>query len=71
MLFVGREAGLVEGATVTVRSHAMAMTMNMEINKSGLFTIVLCMAEFPFMLIIAISNIKLPRRWGSFRCPNG
>jgi hypothetical protein len=49
-VLVDRGAGLVEGATDTDMSHAMATTMNMEMNKRGFFTRLMFMAEFPFTL---------------------
>jgi hypothetical protein len=49
MVFVGRGAGLVEGATDTDMSHAVATATNREMNKSGFFTILVYMAESPFV----------------------
>jgi hypothetical protein len=50
MVFVGRGAGPVEGATDTDMSQAMATRMNREISKRLFFTIILCMVRFPFVL---------------------
>jgi hypothetical protein len=50
VVFVGRGAGLVEGATVTDRSHAEVTMMIREMFKRGFFSSVLYMAEFPFVL---------------------
>jgi hypothetical protein len=49
-MFVGRGAGLVEGATDTDRSQAVVTSMSMKMDKRDLFRIVLFMAEFPFIL---------------------
>jgi len=59
IVFVGRGTGLVEGATDTDISHAIATTMNREMNKRGFF-IVLCMAEFPFVLDHSSQERKTP-----------
>jgi hypothetical protein len=46
IVFVGKGADRVEGATDTDMSHAIATRMNMEMNKRGV--LLRFMAEFPF-----------------------
>jgi hypothetical protein len=55
VVFVGKGAGLVGGATVTVRSHARATKMIMERNKN-IFLIV----AFPFSLDHSPQRQKTP-----------
>jgi hypothetical protein len=64
IVFVGTGAVLVEGTTVTDRSHAKDTTMNMERNKKIFFTVVLCMVEFPFMFNHIHQECKTPPSLG-------
>ena len=50
VVFVGWGTAVVSGGVMFIdRSHARVTTINREINKKSFFTIVLCMAKFPFM----------------------
>jgi hypothetical protein len=65
-VLVGRGATLVEGTNVTVELQAIATKRTIEINRRGFFTIVLCMAEFPFMLKHTHPRLITPLSMGEF-----
>src|SRR5574341_168881 len=64
-VFVGSGATLVEGTSVTDGLHAVAMTRARR-KKRFFFTIVLCMAEFPFMHKHTYPRLKTPLSMGEF-----
>jgi hypothetical protein len=66
MVFVGMGAGSVEGATGTDGAHAVATTRTMERQRRVFFTIVLCMAEFPFSFKHTHIEMKTPLSTGEF-----